>query len=149
MFLIMALQPLMETWILLWFPLRTEGVLEQILSLFWASVSQYCKWWQLLQTFSDYYVPQEPDKEGEKFPRRGWEVMPSRWLVLKAQIFLPQKSREPRWRSKRVSSVFVPLASSFNGLLFWSSRMATKTLPGWVSVPTSLQSESIVHSYSV
>lgn len=155
MFLLMASQPLVETWILLWFPLRIEGVFEQILSLLWASVSQCYKWWQLCRylvimcsrvTRVSVVSRSACDATGtwqrvEKFSR-GQKLPTGKWLVLKAQILPPQKSCELQWRPMRVSGVHMHLASSFNHLLFWSLWMETmKILPGWVSVSTLLQLE--------
>lgn len=150
MFLLMASQPLVETWVLLWFPLGMEGVLEQILPLLWASVSQCYKWWQLCRclvvmcsrvTSVSVWEATGTWQRVEKFPRRH-KLPTGGWLVLKAQMLPPQKSREPRWRPMRVSGVHMHLASSFNHLLFWSLWIGTvKILPGWVSVSTLLQLE--------
>lgn len=149
MFLLMASQPLVETWILPWFPLRMEGVFEQILSLLWASVSQCYKWWQLCRYLvimcsrvTRVSMLSRPAcgatgtwQRVEKFPR-GPNLLTGRWLVLKAQMLPPQKSCEPRWRPIRVSGVHMCLASSLNHLLCWSLWMGTvKILLVWYLFP--------------
>lgn len=134
----------METWILLWFSLRIEGILEQIIPLLWALVSLYYKL-QLFRhlmmicprvisvRFPDLPVrPWEPDKEAETFPQKRREVADRQVTGFEDTNFATSKVMWARMKAKGLQcpSAYVLPASFFNHFHSQSSCVtATKILP--------------------